>query len=540
MKYVTNPILPGFNPDPCILRVGEDYYIATSTFEWWPGVQIHHSRDLRHWHFLIHPLNRLSQLDLHGVSNSGGVWAPDLSHDGNRFYLVYTNVKHWEKDAPFVDTLNFVVTADRITGPWSDPVFLNSSGFDPSLFHDDVKFGGTGRKWLLNMRRDYRMNRNPFSGILLQEFDPERGTLIGAPNLIFRGTPLGVTEGQHVYKRRWDSSWWYYLVVAEGGTEYGHAATVARSRTLNGPYEVHPENPILTSLHDPELALQKAGHASFVETQTGDWYLAHLCGRPLETPGITPRHCNLGRETAIQRLFWEEDGWPRLAHGKNTPAATVPAPDLADHVFEPDSGRDDFDGADLNHHFQSLRTPVDPSWLSLTVRPGFLRLYGRESLNSRHLQSLVGRRLQAFRARAETCLEFEPESFQQMAGLVCFYDTRNWVYLCITRDENLGKTLAILTSDNGRYDEPMVREVSVDGIPRIFLRVVFDSAFFWFQFSRDGVAWNEIGPHFESARLSDEHCGGLGFTGTFLALCAQDLRGARLAADFDYFDYQEF
>jgi xylan 1,4-beta-xylosidase len=203
MKFIENPMLLGFNPDPSILRVGEDYYIATSTFEWWPGVQIHCSRDLRHWRLLIQPLERLSQLDLHGVSNSGGVWAPDLSHDGSRFHLVYTNVKYWAKDAPFSDTPNFLVTAERITGPWSDPVFLNSSGFDPSLFHDDTK-RGTGRKWLLNMRRDHRLNRNTFSGILLQEFDSERGALVGGSTLIFKGTSLGVTEGPHLYKRKWN------------------------------------------------------------------------------------------------------------------------------------------------------------------------------------------------------------------------------------------------------------------------------------------------------------------------------------------------
>jgi xylan 1,4-beta-xylosidase len=539
MKFIENPILAGFNPDPSILRVGDEYYIATSTFEWWPGVQIHYSRDLRNWKLLVQPLKRDSQLDLHGVSNSGGVWAPDLSHDGTQFRLVYTNVKYWAKDAPFSDTLNFMVTAERITGPWSDPVFLNSSGFDPSLFHDDIHHGGTGQEWLLNMRRDHRLDRNVFSGILLQEFDAERAALVGLPTLIFKGTSLGVTEGPHLYKRNWNGAWWYYLVVAEGGTEYEHAVTVCRSEFLKGPYEVHPDNPLLTSKHEPTLALQKAGHASFVETQTGDWYLAHLCARPLEPPGASNRHCNLGRETALQRLVWGVDGWPRIAHGKNTPTVSVPAPELPDNVFERDSTRDDFDRPELSNYYQSLRTPVNPNWLSLTARPGYLRMYGRESLNSRHQQSLIGRRLQSFRATAETCVEFAPESFQQMAGLACFYDTRNWVYLRVSRDENLGKSLAILMSDNGRYDEPMDGEICVEGSPWTFLRVEFEQAVFRFRYSRDARTWSDIGPVFPSANLSDEHCGGLAFTGTFLALCVQDLSGARLPADFDYFEYEE-
>jgi xylan 1,4-beta-xylosidase len=539
MKEIENPILRGFNPDPSIVRVGPNYYIATSTFQWWPGVQIHQSRDLRHWRLLTHPLNRLSQLDLHGVPNSGGIWAPDLSHCDEKFYLVYTNVRHWRNRDCFFDTSNFLVTANEITGPWSEPIFLNASGFDPSLFHDRPEQGGDGAKWLLNMWRDYRKGRNPFAGILLQKFVSERGALAGESKLIFTGTPLGLTEGPHLYKHQWNGEWWYYLVVAEGGTIYEHAVTVARSRFVLGPYEIHPENPILTSVNDPALVLQKAGHASFVETHSGHWYLAHLCGRPLEGPGTRSRHCNLGRETAIQALVWGDDGWPRLRHGTNTPAVTVPAPDLPDDLLEIGSSRDDFDQPELSRHFQSLRTPLDSSWISLTDRPGFLRLYGRESLNSRHYQSLVGRRLQAFRARVETGVEFDPRTFQQMAGLVAIYDTVNWVYLRLGFDEKLGRTLAILASDNGTYDEPLGEEIPIKGVGQVFLAVDLDHETFRFLFSNDGADWVRIGPDFESAKLSDEHCGGLGFTGTFIALCAQDLSGNRLAADFDYFDYRE-
>jgi xylan 1,4-beta-xylosidase len=539
MKTIENPILRGFNPDPSIIRVGEDYFIATSTFEWWPGVQIHHSRDLRNWRLLTRPLDRLSQLDLHGVPNSGGVWAPDLSHDGARFYLVYTNVKHWENRATFNDTPNFVVTAEQITGPWSEPIYLNSSGFDPSLFHDAPVPEGTGRKWLVNMRRDYRKNYNPFSGILLQEFNLDERKLTGESKVIFEGTSIGLTEGPHLYRRLWQQDWWYYLVVAEGGTEYEHAVTVARSKTIDGPFEVHPQNPLLTSVNNPELVLQKAGHASLVEGISGDWYLAHLCGRPLEAPQLERRHCNLGRETALQPFIWGSDGWPRLAQTGNEPSVTVPAPDLPDFPFDLRAARNDFDSDQLDLHFQSLRTPVDSSWLTLTERPGFLRLFGRESLNSRFRQSLIGRRLQSFYAKAETSIEFEPESFQQMAGLACFYDTNNWVYLRVSHDEQLGRTLSLLSSDNGEYDEPLSEGMKLEKQGVIYLRVDFKKQLFHFSFSYDSFSWLPIGPAFHSAKLSDDHCGGLAFTGTFICLCAQDLSGQRLAADFDYFEYVE-
>ena len=447
LKIIENPVLRGFNPDPSFLRVGHDFYIANSTFEWWPGVQIHHSRDLRHWRLLSRPLDRLSQLDLRGAANSGGVWAPDLSYDGKRFYLVYTNVRYWEKGAAFNDTPNYLVTAEQITGPWSEPIFLNASGFDPSLFHDDSETGRAGRKWLVNMVRDHRKNHNPFAGIVRQEFDSKAGRLVGEPKIIFSGTSLGVTEGPHLYRRLWNGAWWYYLVTAEGGTEYGHAITVAQSPSLDGPFEVHPQNPFLTSSHDPKLALQKAGHGSFVELENGQCYLAYLCGRPIEKSGAESRHCNLGRETAIQQFTWDSDGWPRLTSAG--PQLEVQAPDLPDFMFEIPSQRDHFDSPRLSAEFQSLRVPIDSSWLDLDGRHGYLRLTGRDSLNSRQYQSLVGRRLQSFYARAETSVEFMPRSFQQMAGLACFYDTNNWVYLRVSRHEDIGRALAILICDNG-------------------------------------------------------------------------------------------
>ena len=188
MAMIRNPILPGFNPDPSICRVGEDYYIATSTFEWYPGVQIHHSRDLANWRLVRRPLDRASLLDMRGEPDSCGVWAPCLSHADGRFWLVYTDVKRFE--GSFKDAHNYITTAPAIEGPWSDPIYVNSSGFDPSLFHDD-----DGRKWFLNMIWDHRPGaranlRNPaFAGILLQEWDAASGKLIGSPKQHIRRQP---------------------------------------------------------------------------------------------------------------------------------------------------------------------------------------------------------------------------------------------------------------------------------------------------------------------------------------------------------------
>jgi xylan 1,4-beta-xylosidase len=529
MAIIHNPILPGFRPDPSICRVGDDYYIATSTFEWFPGVLIHHSRDLVHWEIVDSPLDRVSQLDMIGNPDSCGIWAPCLSHDGKLFYLIYTDLKN--ADGIFKDAHNYLVTARNITGPWSEPIYMTSSGFDASLFHDD-----DGRKWFVNMLWDHRIGKNQFAGILLQEYNHKKKALVGEVKNIFKGTPLKLTEGPHLYKR----NGWYYLLTAEGGTFDEHAVTFARSRSIGGPYEVHPQNPILTSFGDKSLILQRAGHASLVETQNGEWYLAHLCGRPLKG-----NHCVLGRETALQKMRWDDDGWIRLDQGGNRPALDVPGPNLPIYLMQKDQSRDDFDEKTLPLYFQSVRVPMTEDWMSLTARTGYLRLYGRESLASRHRVSLVGRRLAAFDADVEICMEFDPKNFQQMAGLSAYYQTVLYHYLHVTYDEDIGGTaLSILTCDRGKYSFPLTKPVPLDRAIRVYLGMSIRHEKMQFRYSLDGRDWNNIGPECDMTILSDEHAIGnpehcCGFTGAFIALCCQDISGSRIHADFDYLDYRE-
>jgi len=320
---IQNPILPGFNPDPSILRVGDDYYIATSTFEWFPGVQIHHSRDLVNWRLLTRPLRRPSQLNMLGEADSCGIWAPCLTHADGLFWLIYTDVKRFGRSsmagasgASLRDFHNYLVTSPTIDGDWSDPVYLNSSGFDPSLFHED-----DGRKYIVNMLWDYRAGKNRFAGIVLQEYSVQERRLIGERKLIFKGTALGLTEAPHIYKR----DGWYYLLTAEGGTNWNHAVTMARSRNLTGPYELHPDTYIMSARHRPDALLQRAGHADIVETQDGETYMAYLVGRPLRNRG----RCTLGRETAIQKMVWGADGWLRTLDGQGIPTMETPAPMLS-------------------------------------------------------------------------------------------------------------------------------------------------------------------------------------------------------------------
>ena len=521
---IQNPVLRGFNADPSILRVEKDFYIATSTFEWFPGVQIHHSRDLANWRLLTRPLDRRSQLDMIGNPDSGGVWAPCLTYADGLFHLVYSDVKYWKRD-PYKIAYNYLVTAPAITGPWSEPVFLNGSGFDPSLFHDD-----DGRKWFLNMIWDHRQQNNRFSGILLQEFCPETRSLVGPVKQIFKGSERGLVEGPHLYKR----DGYYYLLTAEGGTQYSHAATLARSRNIEGPYELHPRTHLLSSLGHPDAPLQKAGHGSLVETQHGEWYLAHLCGRPIDGT-----HCTLGRETALQKCVWNEDGWLELDHGSMVPAIEIEAPaGIEPAPFADLEWNGSFKPGPLDLHFQSLRQPFGEDWLSLKERPGFLRLKGHEPTVSVFRQSLIARRVQAFDISVETTVDFQPDTFQQMAGLIAYYDTENHYYLRISHDEHLGRTLNIIATDAATSCEVLADDVPVPAHGVINLRLTLKRAALNFEYSLPGGGWQPIGPTLNGAILSDDHSH-LGFTGAFVGLCCQDISGQRRHADFSRFVYRE-
>lgn len=533
---IRNPILRGFNPDPSIVRVGLDYYVATSTFEWFPGVQIHHSRDLVHWRLLARPLTRASQLDLRGDPDSCGVWAPCLTYDGGLFYLVYTDVKRYGRTtvsgasgASLRDLHNYLVTSPAVEGEWTDPVYLNSSGFDPSLFHDT-----DGRKYLLNMLWDQRPGRNRFAGICMQEYAAEARQLVGPRRVIFEGTPLGLTEGPHLYKR----GGFYYLLTAEGGTGWGHAATFARARDLWGPYELHPDKYLLTSRHRPDIELQRAGHGDLVETQDGETYMVHLCGRPLHNRG----RCTLGRETAIQKMKWCADGWLRTADGAGLPRTEVEAPDLPSHPFPARPTREEFDAPTLSTDFQWLRSPHPAELFSLDARPGHLRLYGRETLGSLFRQALVARRQQSHCYSAETSLEFAPEHSQQSAGLICYYNGSKFHYLYVSHDEELGKHLRVMSAlPDQTQTDAFTMPVPIPANASVRLRVEVDYERLRFAYRVGEQAWCWLPEQFDASILSDEAAapGTPNFTGAFVGMCCQDTAGTACPADFDYFDYVE-
>ncbi len=595
---IHNPILRGFHPDPSIIRVGADYYIATSTFEWWPGVRIHHSRDLVHWSLIEYPLTRTSQLDLRGVGPSQGIWAPCLTYDDGVFYLVYTIVKAFYCN--MYDTENYLVTAEDIHGPWSEPVALNNFGFDPSLFHDD-----DGRKYMVSMVTDHRVPKKYAGRLVLQEFDAVGRRMVGPVRDIYRADCIFL-EGPHIFKR----DGWYYLFSADTGTGEAHGQTIQRARDIWGPYEMYlPADAcrqegeaysILTSRHHEDILLQKAGHCDLVETPEGEWYMVHLCGRASEerNPRDAERFAGarrymLGRETAIQKVRWTEDGWLELAEGGNVPREEVEPPKCqeraenkaecakclerteskgkyaeglveaeskvdctertdvakraAETAREPDSAeqkqplpggalvRDDFDAPTLHLDYQSLRVPMDERHISLTERPGWLRMYGRSGLASRFSQSLVARRVTEYCMDAETCVDFAPEVFKQMAGVILMYDTDNYLYLHISHDEDVGKCITLLKAENKRY-EYLTDYIPIGQKHDIVLKLSLRGTQVQFFYGLRGEPLQEIGPTVNASFLSDEACKEGWFTGAMAGICCQDLTGFGKYADFDWFE----
>lgn len=544
---IQNPILRGFHPDPSIIRVGEDYYIATSTFEWWPGVRLHHSRDLKNWEQIEYPLSRISQLDLRGVGASQGIWAPCLTYDQGTFYLVYTVVRSFYCN--MYDTENYLVTSDNIHGPWSEPVALNNFGFDPSLFHDE-----DGRKYMVSMVTDHRVPKKYAGRLVLQEYDPEKKAMTGPVRDIYRGEKIFL-EGPHIYKRQG----WYYLFAADTGTGEGHGQSVLRSRDIWGPYEMLKENhgeqreeneafSILTSRHHEDILLQKSGHGDLVETPGGEWYMVHLCGRAFadRNPADAGRFPNsrrymMGRETAIQKILWREDGWPVLEAGDTTPQNEVPVPkEVSEEVLcrrEAASPlvRDEFEGKALSLDYQSLRIPMDEHYLSLRARPGWLRMYGRSGLSSRFSQTLIARRMREYCMEASACVEFEPEVFKQMAGLIFLYDCDNYLYLHISRDEDVGKCITLLKAENKKY-EYLTDYIPVREKEALYLKMETGNAMTRFYYGYSEKGWQEIGPLINASFLSDEACGEGWFTGAMIGICCQDMTGFGRYADFDWFE----
>ncbi|RZJ98601.1 MAG: glycoside hydrolase family 43 protein [Brevundimonas sp.] len=421
-----NPILQGFYPDPSVTRVGEDYYLVTSTFSYFPGIPVFRSRDLVSWTQIGNAIDRLDQLDFARLGLSRGVFAPTINHHDGVFYILNTCVDCGG---------NFLITATDPAGPWSDPVWLPDleGGIDPSIFFD-----ADGSAWITNNGPPVGTPRyDGHRAIWTQRFDIAARKTFGPRTLLVDGgvdpstNPIWI-EGPHIQK----VGDWYYLTCAEGGTAEGHSQVVLRSRKPDGPYIAFEGNPILTQRGLPQdraLPVTSAGHAQLVQTPAGDWWATFLAVRPYEGDFY-----NTGRETFLLPVTWT-DGWPRIletgavipyVHARpNLPAE--PAPEV------PMSGaftvRDDFDTAALPARWMMMRNP-DGAWYDLSSRPGTLLLDARPvELGDSANPSFLGRRQQHMDAQAVTELEAAPQVVGDRYGLAALQNDDYWLTLSITR-----------------------------------------------------------------------------------------------------------
>jgi xylan 1,4-beta-xylosidase len=510
-----NPILPGFYPDPSICRVGEDFYLVTSTFEYFPGLPVFYSRDLVHWRQIGHVLDRASQLPLEGVRPSGGLFAPTIRYFRGLFYVICTLVDGKTKAG------NFLVTAADPAGPWSEPVWLQDApGIDPSLFFDEE----TGRVWYVGNRMARNSQYEGHTEIWLQELDLASMHLLGEPLTLWDGAVKVAVwaEAPHIYK----IGSYYYLLTAEAGTAHHHAISIARSSTVTGPYTGNPGNPIMTHRHlGLDYPIVGTGHADFVDTPTGDWWVVMLAMRP-----YGGYFYNLGRETFLAPVRWEE-GWPLISPGLGRIEFEYPSPNLPEHPWPHPPAREDFDEPVLPHHWMFLRTPPD-AFLSLTERPGFLRLRCRpQRLSEPSNPSFAGRRQQHIHFSAQTALDFTPQTTQECAGLAILQNPDFYYLLMVTRTTE--PIVRLLKRAAGV--EEVIAEQPLEG-PRVFLKMEGKGQDYSFSFATPAGEWQLLAGNQDGRILSTPVAGG--FVGAVIAMYASSNgQSSTNHADFDWFEY---
>ncbi|HWA00776.1 MAG TPA: glycoside hydrolase family 43 protein [Caulobacterales bacterium] len=515
-----NPILAGFYPDPSVTRVGEDYYLVNSTFAFFPGIPVWHSRDLVNWTQIGNAIDRPGQLSFDGLGSiSRGVFAPAIAHHGDLFYIINTCIDCGG---------NFVVTARDPAGPWSDPIWLPFDGIDPSLFFDE-----DGKAYVVHNGPPVGTPRyNGHTAIWLQEFDPQANKMVGDGAVIVdAGThpernPIWI-EGPHLLKFHG----YYYLIAAEGGTEAQHSEVVFRSRHVRGPYVAYSGNPILTQRQlDPARPnpISATGHADFVETQNGDWLAVFLGTRPYAYDSSGPSRdtflFNTGRETFMAPVRWSH-GWPVVtsdddvlpyAHARPNLPASAPAGSPTTGNF---TQRYEFDDPKLGFEWLFVRTPREP-WYAL--HDGVLSLRARnQSIGGFGQPSFVAHRQQHTNASASTEVRFTAVNPNGIAGLAAYQNDDFYFVLGVGQAE--GRRAVLLKRRAGHNEDAngvLVASAPLAGDGPVYLRIDARGGRYDFSFSETQGQWTPLARDVDGSILSTRVAGG--FVGAMLGMYAYD------------------
>ncbi len=509
-KY-NNPVRRGFFPDPSVIRVGDDYYMVNSSFQYFPAIPISHSRDMINWEIIGYGICESDYLDLSQSLDSRGIWAPDISYFDGKFYI-FATLRHNSEDkekSPMRSQL--IMTSDKAQGPYSKPVVIDVDNIDPSHFIDDDK--------------KHYMIIAP--GITIVPLNDECSKVVGKIKQPWSGTGERCPEGPHILKK----DGWYYAILAEGGTGYGHGINIARSKSLYGEYEPCPYNPVMRQT-DSSALIQRSGHGKLVQAQDGSWWCYYLCSR--RNGG---NYTTVGRETALDPVEWTNDGW-FLINGGRGPSLIQDRPKNLNEFKFDKFGFDDFDEPKLNLNWQWVRNP-DYKSISLCERKGWLRLYTLDGqLYEIKAKNTLLRREQELCYRAKTKLDFKPFKKGHQAGLTCYYSTATYVRFSICYDGGIG----IETVINKNKGEQRISFEKIEENKEIYLMVEVEGLKRSFYYSYDNKNWILACVLDNCIYLCDEGVpeDRKRHTGTLVGIYANNgASGDRIAADFDWFLYED-
>lgn len=540
-----NPILPGAYPDPSICRVGDDFYLVNSSFEYFPGLPIHHSKDLVNWELIGYGLHRKEQasgaVNLVDVQQDGGIHAPTLRYHEGTFYIITTNVYSPTDPSLPAEMVNFIITAEDPAGPWSDPHVIDGApGIDPDIFFDD-----DGKVYYVGTHDVGKPNTNGIGEIWIQELDLDNWKLTGERHSVWRGACGGCcVEGPHLYKEH-DK---YYLLIAEGGTSYNHAVMIAASEKISGPYESNPRNPVLSSRHlSRNFWVNSTGHADMVQLQDGRWYMVALSVR-----NDLDGRSNMGRETHLVPLSWEPATlrWEEVRPGVWEPLDylwPVAAPEtgkverntalpFADRLqYKNDAFYDDFSASSLHPEWNFRRVPTEKTY-SLTANKNHLRLNLQpQTIQMRGRCSLLGIRQKESDFDYEVSMDFDPRQELEEAGISHFQKDDNYINYTLIR-ENGATVLQLAVKEREQEPQIVAKTTLNDYRGSIQLKLVSRHNQYQYLYSLDGgLTFIELIRTEARALLSN------GYTGAYLGLYASSNGNASDGfADFDRVHYKGF
>jgi xylan 1,4-beta-xylosidase len=531
-----NPILSGFYPDPSICKVDNDYYLVNSTFSYFPGIPVFHSKDLINWELLGHVMDRSEQLELKGLGISEGIFAPAIRYNKGFFYVTCTFVGGGG---------NFIVTSKSPSGPWSNPTWISQiNGIDPSLFFDD-----DGKSYILynSIPPDDKPIYDGHRTIRMYEFDINDLKVTGNERILINGgtdinkKPVWI-EGPHIFKK----DGFYYLIAAEGGTAGNHSQVVFRSKNIYGPYQSYEKNPILTQRNlDPKRknAITSTGHADFVQTDTGDWWSVFLGCRPY--PPTEEGYYNTGRETFLAPVKWI-DGWPVINPDHQEVQYFYPLPiSLLKTKYKTSySGnfimRDDFNTETLDKNWVFLRTPKE-KWYDLDKRKGFLLMNLRPEICSEKVNpGFLGHRQQHMEGSASISLDFSPNSENEKAGLLIFQNENHFYFICKSLEEK--RPVIQLCKSSTSTSEKMEilasqKLLEYRSKKGCYLKIESHGNYYSFFYGYDRNKWILLKDSVDARFLSTRVAGG--FVGCIYALYATSSgKPTNNSVYYDWFEYE--